>query len=134
MKAYYYFLYRIYMFYKRFEKSNFTITTSIVSSLVLIINLMSLVFILNYFDLVSNFPSKIVLILFMIFVWFMNYKLFVKKEKFLDFNFKKDKKGGYVVVSVFVITALLSIYIGNQNRVKIFNEKKSIIKIEVNNE
>jgi hypothetical protein len=117
------------MFYKRYEKTNLTITTSIISSLVLALNIMSLIFILNYFDLIPNFPNIAVVALFMFIIWFINYNTFVKNEKFLNFEFKKDKKGGYIVVIVFVITAFLSIYIGNLNRNKI---SKHLERAEIN--
>lgn len=114
------------MFYKETvkEKSNFTLTASLVSTVLISINLMSVYFLLEYLDVFPFIPNKYYIITFMIIVWVFNYYGIVRKEEFLKFNFIKDKKGGWLIVLYFIISISFSIFIGNLKREKIFNSKK----------
>jgi hypothetical protein len=138
MKLYYYFLFRIYMFYKDTmkETANFTISASLVSGLLIVINIIAVYAYLSAFDLVpSFFDAKFEVILMCAIVWVINYYLFVKNEKFLTYNFKKDKKGGVLVVMVIIFTALVLIHAANLNREKIFRgraERKRLENLSIN--
>jgi hypothetical protein len=119
------------MFYKdsKYESGNYTFTTSIISTLLISINLMTIYFLLEYNKILNLKLNKVLTVAFMILVWMLNYFLIVKKEKFLEFNFTKDKKGGYLIVAFILLTAFISINVANYNRKKIF-EKRNRTEIE----
>ena len=131
MRIYQYLLFRIYMFYKdsKYESGNYTISTSLVSTVLISINLMTIYFLLEYNEILILKLNKGIIIAFTALVWVLNYFLIVKKEKFLEFNFTKDKKGGYSIVAFIVLTAFASITVANYNREKIF-EKRNRTEIE----
>lgn len=128
MKAYQYLLFRIYMFYKDTmkEKTYLTFSTSLVSTLLVTINLMTVYFYLEYKDLVFAIPNKYFIIALCFLIWAINYFVIVRKERFLNRNFQKDKKGGYIVVGFIILTALFFIIVSNLNRDKIFNKKSGL--------
>ena len=128
MRIYQYLLFRIYMFYKdsKFEKGDYTISTSIVSTVLISINLITIYFLLEYNEILILKLNKGIIISFIVLVWVLNYFLIVKKEKFLEFNFTKDKKGGYLIVAFILLTAFASITVANYNRGKIFETHNRI--------
>ena len=84
MKPYHYLLFRIYMFYKQFEKeTHYSFSTSIVSTILLYINLLSFYFLLVCLDFIADFFNKYTIVLFMLIIWLCNYFLLVRKEEFL---------------------------------------------------
>jgi hypothetical protein len=113
------------MFYKdsKYESGNYTISTSIVSTALISINLITICFLLEYNEIIVLKLNKVMIVAFMILVWALNYFLIVKKERFLEFNFTKDKKGGYLIVSFILLTAFASITVANYNREKIFKKQ-----------
>ena len=116
------------MFYKdsKFEKGDYTISTSIVSTVLISINLITIYFLLEYNEILILKLNKGIIISFIVLVWVLNYFLIVKKEKFLEFNFTKDKKGGYLIVAFILLTAFASITVANYNRGKIFETHNRI--------
>ncbi|WP_412464397.1 hypothetical protein [Flavobacterium mekongense] len=131
MRIYQYLLFRIYMFYKdsKYESGNYTFTTSLVSTLLIFTNILTIYFLLEYNEILILKLNKGIVIAFMALVWVLNYYLIVKKEKFLEFNFTKDKKGGYLVIAFILLTAVASITVANYNREKIF-EKHNRVEME----
>ena len=131
MRIYQYLLFRIYMFYKdsKYESGNYTFTTSLVSTLLIFINILTIYFLLEYNEILILKLNKGIVIAVMALVWVLNYYLIVKKEKFLEFNFTKDKKGGYLVMAFILLTAVASIIVANYNREKIF-EKHNRMEME----
>lgn len=127
MKAYNYFLFRIYMFYKDTikEKNALIYSTAIVSSLLVNLNLMNIYYLFNYNDLSPSIPNKYYVIIFFVVSLLINYCLFVRRKFFLNQNFQKDKKGGFIIVAIVILTALFFIIIANLNREKIANQKKN---------
>jgi hypothetical protein len=127
MKAYQYLLFRIYMYYKdsKYEKGNYTISTSLVSTLLISINLMTIYFLLEYNEILVLKLNKGIVVAFMVLVWVLNYYLIVKKENFLKLGFKKDKSGGFIIVAFIFLTAFGVITVGNYNRQKIFEKRNS---------
>jgi len=123
-KAYNYFLFRQYMFYKDTlkEKGDYTFSTSIASTVLISINLMTIYFILDYNDLIIKIPNKFYLLFFVLLVWIINYYMIVKKETFLNYNFRKDKKGGILIIGYLIVTAVSFICIANLNREKKMNK------------
>jgi hypothetical protein len=119
------------MFYKdsKYESGNYTVSTSLVSTVLISINLITIYFLLEYNEILILKLNKGIVIVFMVLVWALNYFLIVKKEKFLEFNFTKDKKGGYLIVTFILLTAFASITVANYNREKIF-EKQNRIETE----
>ncbi len=119
------------MFYKdsKYESGNYTFTTSLVSTLLIFTNILTIYFLLEYNEILILKLNKGIVIAFMALVWVLNYYLIVKKEKFLEFNFTKDKKGGYLVIAFILLTAVASITVANYNREKIF-EKHNRVEME----
>lgn len=113
------------MFYKdsKKETGNYLFSTSIVSTTIICVYIITIHLYLEFIGVVRQIPNKYYIIFFMILVWFFNYYFIVKKEKFLNYNFKKDKKGTFVIIIFFILTALFSISIANKNREKIFKER-----------
>ncbi len=135
MKAYYYFLYRIYWFYKDIKKQRsgqaiFSVVA--VSTLFIVINMLTIFFLANYFDLVPFLKNTYDVIPFMSIVGGLNYYFFIRKKKFFICGFKKDKKGGFLVVAYMVLTFLFAFIIGKFNREKIFSERGYVKLREIN--
>lgn len=83
-----------------------------------------------YVDFYSvNFLNKIVtgklsVIIIMAIIGILNYWFFIKPKKFLNYNFKPDKKGGYAIIGFIVLLVLIFVFIANKNREKIFKERE----------
>lgn len=126
MKAYYYFLYRVYWHYRDSPKKGHEralITTSFISSLILYVILITIFGFLYFFQenqapsFLSNDKLKTIFIMLIIYV--INYFLFIKPMRFLKKNFRKDKKGGFLIILFFIILGFLFLIGANKNRDKI---------------
>lgn len=135
MKYYYYFLYRIHEFYRVKEKNyNYPLlTTSVVSSFFISLNILAFYFFLEYKNLVIPIPNKVYIVILMIIVWWMNHFFIVKKGRFLKLKFKKDKKGGGLISAYILFSFIILISVGFFNRTKIFKQNDKI-RIEVKKE
>jgi len=131
-KIYYYFLYRQYLYYKDTlkEKDSLLLSTSFSATTLIGINLMSAIFMLEYFDIIKVFNSKYSVLVFMFIVWFVNYYFFIKDGKFLQYNFKKDRKGGLLIVLYLVFTVISTVYVVNINRENRRRIRSKLPKIE----
>jgi hypothetical protein len=114
------------MFYKETikEKANFSLSASFVTTVLISVNLISIYFLFFYLNMLVEIPNKFYIIIFMVLLWIFNYFFIIKKEKFLNYNFQKDKKGGYVIVIYIILTAVFAIMIANKNRERIFKERE----------
>jgi hypothetical protein len=129
MKAYYYFLFRMYWFFRDSIKEGHKmslISTSLLSTLFVYFLIVSIIGAFYYFS-VEIIPSlgiyyKVVLIPAMFALWSINYYYFVKPRDFLRKDFKKDKKGGLLIFFVFLLIGILFFMGTNKNREKIFKE------------
>lgn len=133
MKAYYYFLFRIYKFYqgKMHEgDGQALLSATAVSTTIISINLFSLVGVLDYFNLVPMIDDKHYVILIMIIIGIINHFFFVRGKEFLSFDFKKDKKGGALIVTYLVLTFVFTFVEGQYNREKIFKERAGTMSNE----
>lgn len=133
MKAYYYFLFRIYKYFKdKRNESEFEALFSviIVSSLILSFHLIGVYIIANYFNLVTVVTNKLYMVLFMVITGFINYYFFIRDEKFLNYGFQKDKKGGVYIIIYMIFLGISLIIISNINRKKIFEERRRNLSIE----
>jgi hypothetical protein len=133
MKRYYYFLYRIYWFYK--DKQNETegqalFSATAVSTVILSFLIFSFYGIANYLGLKPFFTEKSTTIIFVIFVGFVNYFFFIRGKKFLNFNFEKDVRGGFLIVLFLFFVATFFLIVANLNRTRIFKEGKGVISNE----
>jgi purine-cytosine permease-like protein len=126
MKAYYYLLYRIYKFYtdQIKEKSGIMFSITAVSSVLIFFVLFTIYGFLNYLDLIPNFLDEKYVIIAMILIALVNYYFFIRKKRFLNYNFKKDFKGGASIVFFILVIAISYITVANFNRNKIFSNKK----------
>lgn len=121
-KAYYYFLFRIYWYYKiRWRESEgeaiFGVVT--VSTLFLFFNFFAIETILIILDI---FPNNIIIDLtFMLLFAIINYFLFIRDKHFL--NCKKSRKKDFLVITYMILSFALTIFVANINRQKVYSEK-----------
>lgn len=133
MKGYYYFLFRVYKLYK--DKMNETdfqalFSTIAVSSVILSFHLIGAYVVLNYFDFVPIVTNKFYMILFMVIVGCVNYFFFIRKKKFLNYGFQKDRKGGIYIVIYIIFLCISLLILANINRTKIFEERRKNPPVE----
>jgi len=130
MKAYYYLLFRIYNYYteKGKESQKVAIMRTLLVSILFIY--MVLFTSLPYIDFYSFriidqiLPNNSSVIAFMAIIGFLNYWFFIKDKKFLNYNFKTYKKGGYAIIGFMVLLACIFIFIVNKNREKISKQQE----------
>ncbi|WP_277115528.1 hypothetical protein [Chryseobacterium sp.] len=127
MKAYYYFLFRIYRYYKDKQNENelqaiFSVIT--VSTLIASLTIFFFHGLLNYLGILPMYSNKFYMILFMIIVGFINYFFFIRDKNFLNHDFQKDKKGGFYIIVYIILLGILLFVLSNINREKIFEERK----------
>ena len=126
MKAYYYFLYRIYWMYKNKNKESdiqALYSATAVSTTIISINLVSLYGIADYFDVVAALENKYYVMFIMVIIGCINHYFFVREKKFLNCDFQKDKKGGVLIVAYLFALGILFTTLANINREKIFKER-----------
>ena len=126
MKIYSYLLFRIYHFYKdsKYENGNYTLSTSIVSTLLISIHVLTIYFLLriNGIPLIElNFG---IITGCMGFFWAVNYFLFVRNESFLHYNFTKDKKGGYFIIGYLLLTTFIVVYTAQLHRKQVLESPR----------
>lgn len=133
MKLYYYFLFRLYWSFRDFSKEGHKmslISTSLASTFFLYFTLYTIMELMYFFKVSSSVNLgvnyKIWILSFMFILWFLNYYLFIKPREFLRQDFKKDKKGGVLLVLFLVLLGFLFILGGNKNREKILKEQERI--------
>lgn len=130
MKAYYYLLFRIFNYYTEKGKESHKIAimrTSLGSALLIYFTIYTILIYLDFYCCkISNviIPNKFMILLYLLVIGFLNYWIFVKEKKFLNYNFKNDKKGGYAIIGFIILLALLFIFIANKNREEIFKEQE----------
>lgn len=120
MKPYYYLLFRIYRFYldQMKEKDIPLIYVSAISTILIYFNLLTLLAVIGILviEVQSYISNKFFVITSLLFLWIANYYLFVRRKKFLEFNFKKNQKGGIFVFIYIIFSALSFIIFANYYR------------------
>lgn len=132
MKAYYYLLFRIYKYYKDKQNENefqALFSATIVSTVLASFVILFFYGLANYFNLLPMYPNKFYAIMFFILIGLINYYFFVRKKKFLNFDFHKDKKGGIYIVTFIIVLSTSFIILANINREKIFKERNKDLQI-----
>ena len=138
MRVYNYLLFRLYDYYNRVRKEDagLSLYFTVTASTLLIYFFLYTAF--AYVDFYSiKFLNKIVtgkasVVFLMGIIGFANYWFFIRERKFVNYNFKTDKKGGYAIIGFIVFLALMFVLIANKNREKIFKERERA-RIENNN-
>jgi UDP-N-acetylmuramyl pentapeptide phosphotransferase/UDP-N-acetylglucosamine-1-phosphate transferase len=128
MEYYYYFLFRLYWSFRNLSKDNHKEAkskTSGMSCIFLCFTLFSLIGLVNYFNInpIPSLKSKYLLLPFIVIIYIINYFFFIKKEKFLNQNFTKDKKGGFLIVLYIILLVITFIIGANKNHEKISRER-----------
>jgi hypothetical protein len=138
MKLYYYFLFRLYWSFREFSKEGHKmslISTSIASTFFLYFAIYTIMGLIWFFkgSTSLNLGIKYIfwILSFMFILWVLNYYLFIKPRNFLRQDFKKDKKGGVVLILLMVLLGFLFILGANKNREKIVKEQE---KVRIENE
>lgn len=118
IKPYYYLLFRIYCFYidkmKEEDIPLFYVTS--ISSLLIFLNLYTINILVVIFSSYSFINNSYIAIIFLISIWILNYFTFVRFKKFLEFNFRKDKKGEVLVLIYIILSAVVFILAANAHR------------------
>lgn len=136
MKYYNYLLFRIYqqmILNKENDISTILFLLTSVSTLFVYFTFNVIILIINYYFVkIYNFIflNETAIIFYMFLIAFFNYEFFVKPKKFLNYNFNKDKKGGYVISIYLISIVVLLYYFGNQYRNNIKIEKKRLKQSE----
>lgn len=138
MKLYYYFLFRIYWFFRDVVKEGHKMSlfsTSIMSIIILYFTLYGIVGFVYFFKVTASFNLginyKFWIVSFAVVLWGINYYSFIKPRNFLRQDFKKDRKGGLIIIFVVLLIGILFVSGANKNREKIFQEKRKV-RIENN--
>ena len=137
MKVYYYFLFRLYRLHKDKMKENDSLalfSALAVSTTIVSINLITLYVVANYFGLMPIVTNKLHMVLSMLAVGFINYHFLIKRRRFMNYRFLKDRKGGILIIVYILFTFLINFYTGQYNREKIFKEKSNIAPKEAQKE
>jgi len=125
-QAYYYFLFRIFRFYKDKYKDNdkqAIFGVICVSTTCICFNLLTVYFFFNFFDILPMFSNKYLVIPIMVGIGIVNYLFFIKDKKFLKYGFIKDRKGTVKIIAYYVISLAIFIVIANFNRQKISSNR-----------
>lgn len=111
------------------------ISTSIVSTLFIYFFIFTVNGIVYFYkaeeDLSFGVNYKFWILLLGITIYLVNYYLFIKSEIFLKQDFKKDRKGGLVIIFIVLSIGILFVIVANKNREKIFKEREKA-RIESN--
>lgn len=127
MRAYYYFLFRVYRFYTDGMKENDIplIYVSSISTLLIFFNIFTVYSWLIYRDYLNDIiPSKYYVLIPIAIIWLLNYFVIVRRKLFLECNFNKDINGGLLIILYMVITAASFIIVANYNREKLFKHQQ----------
>lgn len=129
MKIYNYLLFRMYSLLSKGNNNtkeiHFYIT--ILSTFIIIISIQVCLVIYDYyFSSQANREgiSKSLYSLIFLIVSYINYFLFIRKNKFLKYGFKQDKKRDYYIIGFLIFLITVAIIIGNRNCEKIRNENE----------
>lgn len=120
------------MFYKDTLKEKYFISFSVVtvSTVVIFIGLYTIYLYLDFIEIVPMFSNKFYVIPIMLSLGVFNFYFFIKPMKFLELNFKKDTKGGILVILFLLFITLTYVLVANKNRLKINKEISFKIEIE----
>ena len=100
-------------------------TVTSLSTLFLSFNVFTIYSFLIYRGLFKDIiPGKYYVLIPMGIIWVLNYFIFVREKPFLEYNFKKDVKGGILIILYILLTAVSSITVANYSREKIFKQQK----------
>lgn len=118
MKLYYYLLFSIYMFYKNRMKETQMLLfyTTVLSSLLISFNILSIMEFLNVWQLTDFQINKWHILFGALLLNLFNYYFVIRKELFLKYNFKNSIKGGLLVILYIILTAIFTILSANSYR------------------
>lgn len=128
---YYYFLFRLYWVFRDFSKDGHQMalfSTSLASTFILHFTIDVIMGLVYFFkastslNLGDNYAFWI--LSFISLLWVLNYFLFIKPKKILKKDFKKDKKGGILILFFVFMLGVLFVIGGNKNREKISKQQE----------
>ena len=121
MRLYHYLLFRIYSFYKDTmkEKHYLQFSVTIVSTLLVFLLFFTIYTLLTYLDILKMYSNKYLTLILASIVGISNYCFFIHSKKYLEYNFKKDKKGGMIIILFIVFMIMMFVIVANLNRAKI---------------
>lgn len=125
MKAYHFLLFTIYRFYtdRMKEESVLLFSVTVASTVIIYVGLFTIYAFANYVNLIPMFPNKFYVVGAMTVIGLLNYYFIIRHKKFLSYNFKKDVKGGFLIIAYIVLTAVAFIIVANLNRDKLEKQR-----------
>lgn len=133
MRAYNYFLFRIYVFFRdvvREKNDTIFFKITVFSSVFIFINVFTLSAIITNYHIDNILPNKYYIVPYMMAIFGLNYYLFIKRRSFLDYNFKTDRKGGLLVIIYMIFTVTSFILVANENRSRIEQKHPETIETD----
>ena len=126
MKYYYYFLYRLYkqLSSKYSEEKIVQLLTVTTSTFVIFFLLMTLylAFGLFVFPILFKGLNKMEFTLFIVLVGILNYLLFIRNKKFLNFGFKQDNRGIYYIILFLIFLFVIFVILAKISRDRIIQK------------
>ena len=126
MKLYCYLLFRFYWFFRDVYGEGHKmarISSGLVGSLICFfyIIIFQLVYALIINKSIHFLAVKLQAVLILVVLYFLNYFVLLKNNKFKRYDFKKSKEGGIMIIIYILVMVVTFIYLANLNRDKIFN-------------
>ena len=138
MTYYYYILYRIFNTLSNPKKQNNATTINILltntSTLIVWFGIYTMLSYVDYYCFnISNVlvPNEFFVFFYLVILGSLNYYFFIKDKKFLNYGFKADKKGGYLILGFIIFLVVSFVFVANKNREKISKEYENA-RIETN--
>lgn len=74
-------------------------------------------------DIKKNLPNKFYVLIPTFVLWGVIYYGIARPKRFLNYNFQKSVKGGFLVVAYMVLTAVAFVIVANINRERLEKER-----------
>ncbi|SFA84335.1 hypothetical protein SAMN05660845_0587 [Flavobacterium swingsii] len=137
MKIYNYLLFRIYSFFSKgnYNERGVHYFITVFSTFIVIISIQTCLYTYEYYfselEIIKDISKGSVFLIFLI-VGFINYFFFVRKNKFLNYNFTEDKKGGVLIIIflLFLFSILMLMVVKGRDKVLEENERIRIEKLK----
>ena len=111
------------------EKGNLIYATTISTSAIISFNVMTIYFYLVSIDKLPLVPNKFYMIFFAGIIALANYSI-IRTKKFLECNFRTDKKGGYIIVGFAVLSFIILFTFVDFNKSKSQFNKSQTLSIQ----
>lgn len=129
MKVLYYLMFRIYTFYteRGIERDVPFFYISLVVTILLWTNMFSVYIFFIYFniaeDILEYFPNKFYVLIPIFVLWSIIYFGIVRRKYFLNYDFDKSVRGGFLVIVYIIFTTVTFVLAANLNRARLVEKR-----------